>query len=172
MLHRQSLFAYWLFTSPPTTMSKPKDGEYRRASSTSEVGVDTEEPRGEEPRFLGRDRTLSKMGPEGDVEALGLGPLIHETSGFRARTRETARANRISMTRASQRGKEKTGCLLGGAFVAKAEAASSLECDVYQLALHSDFAPPPPPPHRPVISAGVGLPLFIHAVRIIVAVGN
>jgi hypothetical protein len=36
------------------------------------VGVETEEPRGEEPRFLGGAGELSKLGPEGDVEALRL----------------------------------------------------------------------------------------------------
>ncbi|KAK8058941.1 hypothetical protein PG994_009389 [Apiospora phragmitis] len=72
MAHRQSLFVYWLLTSPPKTIGKLKDGEYRRASSTSEIGEDTEKPKGEEPRFLGGARKLSEMGPDGADEALPL----------------------------------------------------------------------------------------------------
>ncbi|KAK8136672.1 hypothetical protein PG984_004612 [Apiospora sp. TS-2023a] len=66
-----------LFTSPPANIGKSKNGEYRRASSTSEVGDDTEKPReeeegeGEEARFLGGARQdYRKWGLMGDVEAL------------------------------------------------------------------------------------------------------
>ncbi|KAK7953600.1 hypothetical protein PG996_014492 [Apiospora saccharicola] len=64
-----------LFTSPPANIGKSKDGEYRRASSTSEVGDDTEKPREEEEeeeaRFLGGARQdYRKWGLMGDVEAL------------------------------------------------------------------------------------------------------
>ncbi|KAK7935400.1 hypothetical protein PG985_000895 [Apiospora marii] len=62
-----------LFTSPPATIGKSRDGEYRRASSTSEVGDDTEKPReeDEEARFLGGARQdYRKWGLMGDVEAL------------------------------------------------------------------------------------------------------